>query len=173
VNVTSSDDRTIPVTVRLGSDGRATGAVARVFISKPQAEVWSAVTDVERFSRNIRMISRAVRRGDDVTLDMKYRLGLVFNVGFSFTARAIETDGRILELRWVSGEPRDIRLRFELSPADDGKATLAEVDAQFDVMSLGWLAKYFLQHHPEIQFGVFPGTALVLADALKRTVGAR
>lgn len=27
-------------------------------------------------------------------------------------------------------------------------------------MSLGWLVKAFLKHHPEIRFGVFPATAL-------------
>jgi uncharacterized protein YndB with AHSA1/START domain len=168
-----SDDKTVAVTVRIGPDGRASGAAAVAKILRPPADVWAAVTDVERFARHIRMVDSARRRGDEVTLDLKYKLGLIFKVGFSFTARATETDGRILELRWVSGEPRDIRLRFELTPADDGRATIVEGDGEFDVMSLGWLAKYFLQHHPEIQFGVFPGVALVLVDALKRAVAAR
>jgi hypothetical protein len=41
-------------------------------------------------------------------------------------------------------------------------------DAEFEVKSLGWLAKYFLKHHPEIQYGIFPGVALALLDSLKR-----
>ena len=43
-------------------------------------------------------------------------------------------------------------------------------DGEFDLMSLGWLAKYFLRHHPEIQFGIFPGVALVLVDSLRRAL---
>jgi carbon monoxide dehydrogenase subunit G len=164
---------TIHVTTRLGRDGRASGATAVARIDRAPAEVWAAVTDVERFARNIRMISSARRRGDDVTLDLKYKVGILFSVGFSFTARAVETEARILDLKWVSGEPRDMHLRFELAPEDDGRATLVSADATFDPMSLGWLAKYFLAHHPEIQFGIFPGVACVLVDALRKTVGSR
>ena len=103
---------------------------------------------------------------------MKYKVGIFFNVGFAFTARVVEETERFLELRWMSGEPRDIRLRFELTPEGDA-ATTVSCDAEFNPMSLGWLAKYFLQHHPEIQFGVFPGVALVLANALEKSVAAR
>jgi hypothetical protein len=65
-------------------------------------------------------------------------------------------------------EPKDIRLRFTLTPTEGGRACSAEADVEFDLTSLGWMAKYFLRHHPEIQFGVFPGVALVLVDSLRR-----
>ena len=60
------------------------------------------------------------------------------------------------------------RLRFTLTPVEDGAACLVEGDGEFDLHSLGWLVKYFLKHHPEIQHGIFPGVALVLIDSLRR-----
>jgi len=57
---------------------------------------------------------------------------------------------------------------FELSPLDDGRATLIHAHGEYDAMSLGWLVKFFLKHHPEILHGVFPGTVLVLLDAMRR-----
>lgn len=37
-------------------------------------------------------------------------------------------------------------------------------------MSLGWLAKYFLRHRPEIQFGVMPGVAVGLLESIRRAL---
>jgi hypothetical protein len=59
-------------------------------------------------------------------------------------------------------------LRFTLAPAEGGRGCSVEGDGEFDLESLGWLVKYFLRHHPEIQFGIFPGVALVLVDSLRR-----
>ena len=77
---------------------------------------------------------------------------------------------RTLELKWVSGEPRNIHLRFHVVPSADGQTCTLTTQAAFDVRSLGWLAKYFLKHHPEIQYGIFPGVALALFDSIRRVV---
>jgi hypothetical protein len=115
------------------------------------------------------MVHAARRVGDDVTFDLRFKVGF-FSVGFQFTARATYEPPRSLELRWTAGEPRDIRLRFTLTPLEGGAACAVEGDGEFDLQSLGWLVKYFLRHHPEIAHGVFPGVALVLIDSLKRAV---
>ncbi len=158
------------IRVRLADDGRPLGAAAQGRIERPVAEVWAAIADIERYARHLPMVHRATRRGDRVTFELKFRVGF-FSVGFEFTADATYEAEKWLELRWVSGEPKDIRLRFELSPTDEGKACLVEGDGSFDLHSLGWLVKYFLKHHPEIQHGIFPGVALVLIDSLRRSVG--
>jgi carbon monoxide dehydrogenase subunit G len=162
-----NDQRDPVVRIRTGSDRKPNGAAATVRIDRPIADVWAAIADVETFGNFIPMVSRAKRSGDDVTFDLKFKIGF-FSVGFQFSAHATYEEQRWLELRWTAGEPKDIRLRFEVSAVDDGRATLVTGDGEFDVMSLGWLAKYFLRHHPEIQFGIFPGVALVLVDALRR-----
>lgn len=154
------------VKVRLARDGAPLGAAASVRIEHSPEVVWSAVADIERYARHLPMVHRARRDGDDVAFDLRFKVGFL-SAGFSFRARATYEEGRWLELRWLEGEPRDIRLRFTLTPTDDG-ACLVEGDGEFDLMSLGWLAKYFLRHHPEIQFGIFPGVALVLIDSLRR-----
>jgi carbon monoxide dehydrogenase subunit G len=165
-----ADSRDATVTVRFSPDGRPIGATARARIERPAADVWAAIADVERFVRHIPMVHTATRRGDDVAFDLKFKVGVLFSVGFRFEARATYLEGRKMELRWTSGEPRDVYLRFEIEPTDEGRACMIEGEGAFDVMSLGWLAKYFLKNHPEIELGVFPGTALVLVDALRRAV---
>ena len=157
------------VQVRVSSDGRPLGAAASVRLERPVPEVWAALRDIERYAKHLPMVHRVEQQGDDITFFLRFKIGF-FSVGFQFTARATRQDEKWLELRWVAGEPRDIRLRFELTPADDGKACVVSGDGEFDMMSLGWLAKYFLKHHPEIAFGIFPGVALVLVDSLQRAV---
>lgn len=155
------------VRVRLDPEGRPIGAAASARIERPIADVWAAVADVERFARHLPMVHRARRVGDNVTFDLKFRIGF-FSVGFQFSADATYEAERWLELKWTAGEPRDIRLRFTLTSVDEGRACLVEGDGEFDLHSLGWLVKYFLKHHPEIQYGIFPGVALVLVDSLRR-----
>ncbi len=161
------------VHVRVASDGRPTGAAASARIERPIADVWAAVADLETYGSFLPMVHRVRHRGDEVSFDLKFKIGFVFSAGFEFTARVTMVNESELELRWVSGEPRDIRLRFTMTSVDDGAATLVEGDGEFDPMSLGWLAKTFLKHHPEIQFGIFPGVALALVDALQKAVAAR
>ena len=47
---------------------------------------------------------------------------------------------------------------------DQGASTILYVSCFFDILSLGWLVRFVLKHHPEIRDGVFAGTALVLLD---------
>jgi len=159
------------VQVRLGPGGMPVGASATSRIDRPVAEVWAVLADVERYAGFLPMVHRARRHGDDVTYDLKFRIGF-FSVGFQFTAHATWEEAKWLELRWLAGEPKAIRLRFELTPIDGGRACTVTGDGEFDLHSLGWLVKYFLKHHPEIQHGIFPGVALVLIDSLKRALAA-
>jgi len=159
----------VTVTVRHGADGRPSGAAAALRLDRPVADVWACIADIQRYAERLPMVHRARRDGDRVTFDLKFRIGF-FSVGFQFKADATYEAEKWLELRWCEGEPKDIRLRFDLTPTDEGKACLVEGDGEFDVKSLGWLVKYFLKHHPEIEYGIFPGVALVLVDTLRRAV---
>jgi hypothetical protein len=168
--IVPSDESQPIIKVRLGKDGRPLGAAALARIERPIAEVWAAIEDIERYVRHLPMVHRVRREGNRLTIDLRFKIGL-FGVGFQFTADAVYEPGRSFDLRWVSGEPKDVRLRLSLAPLDDGRACLVEGDGEFDLYSLGWLTKYFLRHHPEIQYGIFPGVALVLIDALRRATG--
>jgi hypothetical protein len=156
------------VKVRFGPDGRPVGAVAELRVDRPVADVWAVLADLQRFAERLPMVHRARRDGDRVTFDLKFKIGF-FSVGFQFKAEATYEAEKWLELRWYEGEPRDVRLRFDLKPEDEGKACLVEGHGEFDVQSLGWLVKYFLRHHPEIQYGIFPGIALALVDTLRKS----
>lgn len=167
--VTAGDPSPV-LRVRCGKDGLPIGAAAVARIEHPVARVWAVVTDL-RFAHFLPMVHRVRRDGDRVTFELRFKIGL-FSVGFQFTAAVTQEPERLIELRWLAGEPQRLRLRFTLTPIDAGRACLVEGDGEFDVMSLGWLAKYFLKHHPEIQFGIFPGVALALIDSLRRAVEA-
>jgi hypothetical protein len=160
---------TLNVAVRCGPDGRPKGAAATLRIERPVADVWALISDIERYASKLPMVHRARRDGDRVTFDLKFRVGF-FSVGFQFKADATWEAEKWLELRWCEGEPKDVRLRFDHTPENDGKACVVQGDGEFDIKSLGWLVKYFLKHHPEIEYGIFPGVALALVDTLRRAL---
>jgi len=156
------------VSVVLGTDGRPVAARAAGAIAAAPARVWETLADPTRFASKVPMIHSARVDGDRVRLDLKFRIAL-FSVGFRLDTRMSRDEGRWLELRYVAGEPRDTSIRFDLTPAERPDRTVLYTSIAFDIMSLGWLVKAFLKHHPEIQFGVFPGTALSLLDAVRRS----
>ncbi len=155
------------VQIRIGPTGLPVGATGSIRIRAPASRVWTVVSDVDSFSSRVPMISRIKRDGDRVTVQLKFKVSF-FSVGFEFVADATRDEGRRLDLRWVSGEPRAIHLGFEIVPVADAGECVLRVDGGFDVQSLGWLAKYFLKNHPEIEFGIYPGVVLVLLDSMNR-----
>jgi ribosome-associated toxin RatA of RatAB toxin-antitoxin module len=153
--------------VTLAPDGRPLRAAARGRIEYPIGRVWAAIYDVERFARFLPMVNHARRRGDEVTFDLKFRFAL-FAVGFAFTTHATYEAEKWLVLRWTSGEPRGIKMRFALTPIEGESACYVEAEAEFEIQSLGWLVKYFLKNHPEIEHGIFPGITLNLLESIRR-----
>ncbi|HZS37377.1 MAG TPA: SRPBCC family protein [Polyangia bacterium] len=153
------------IRVTLGPDGIPVAAVAGMRVNATPARAWQVLADVDAYPGRVPMVNRVKRAGDRVTVQLKFRISL-FSVGFEFTAETIAVENRSLELRHVAGEPRELRLRFDVLPDGDGSLVYAAIG--FDVMSLGWLAKYFLRHHPEIQYGIFPGASLALLDSMRR-----
>lgn len=157
------------VHVILGSDGGPVGAVAARLLPAPRARVFRVITEVDRLAERIPMMDRVQLEGSRVTVHLRFGIGL-FSAKFSFKAERRVEEGRSMELRYVEGEPRDLRIRHELHDASVEGASVLFTTVGFDALSLGFLAKYFLKHHPEIRFGVFPGSALTLSDAVLRAV---
>jgi carbon monoxide dehydrogenase subunit G len=153
------------VAVNLGADGKPTGATAVCRIQAPRDRVWEVIQDVERYAGRVPMIHRVRRTDDRVRVDLKFKVAL-FGVGFSFTADLVATAGESLYVRYVEGEPRGFELFYRVEDGGAGD-TLLHTTTAFDVTSLGWLVKYFLKHHPEIQLGIMPGVALGVVDAIR------
>jgi ribosome-associated toxin RatA of RatAB toxin-antitoxin module len=163
--------RSIALDVKVDDRGQPRAASAEARLERSPAHVWRVIEDVDRYPERIPMIHRVRVSGERATVDLKFKLAL-FSVGFTFVVDVRAEKEKWLELKWISGEPRDITLRFDLEPLDDGKACLLRSTGAFDVMSLGWLAKYFLRHHPEIQFGVIPGVAVGLLESMRKAATA-
>ena len=159
----------IVVKVVMDGRGRVQVATAAMRIEAPVAAVWLLVEDVDGYAGRVPLIHRVIRRGDRATLQLKFKLTL-FSVGFEFVVDVVKERERSLELRWVSGEPEGILLGYEIVPLDEGRACELRTTSKFDLTNLGWFAKYFLRHHPEIELGVVPGVAIGLLDAMRRGV---
>lgn len=158
------------VRVHLGEEKRPAGASAALRLEAPPADVWPLIGEIERYPSLVRMIHRAERRGDEVSIVLRFRIALLSaKFGFSASVREEETE-RVFDIQYISGEPRGLRLRFELEPAAGGSHTLLRLAASYDIYSLGFLVKFFLRHHPEITCGVYPGTVLSLMESLRASV---
>ena len=69
----------------------------------------------------------------------------------------------------VSGEPGDICLRLEVGESVASSGCAVHVDVVFDMMSLGRFAETILSDS-EIRLGIFPGSAIVILDSMRRAV---
>jgi len=157
--------------VRRGADGRPSGATAALPVQASVSNLWSIVSDLDAYADRVPMMDKIEREGDRVTVRLRFRVAIV-SVTFSFTALATTEAEKSLELRYVSGEPANLNLRFQLAPGSEGVTVLYSTIG-FDIESLGWLVKYFLRHHPEIRYGVFTGSAFALADKMREAAEAR
>ena len=163
--------RSVAVEVKVDDQGKPREATAEARIACSAARVWRVIEEVDRYPERVPMIHRVRLDGDRATVDLKFKIAL-FSVGFTFVVDVKSEKEKWLELKYVSGEPRGIILRFDLEPVDDGKACVLKSTGAFDATSLGWLAKYFLRHHPEIQFGIMPGVAVGLLESMRRAAEA-
>jgi ribosome-associated toxin RatA of RatAB toxin-antitoxin module len=159
------------VRVIVGPRDEPRGAVAAVRVAASPERVWEIIRDVEAYPSRIPMIERCTLDGDRLTMRLAFRIAL-FTARFGYTAKVTRDEGSSLEVNYESGEPRDLRLRFDVVPAPAGDATLLYVASSFDVATLGWLVKFFLKHHPEIRYGVYPGSSLALLDSIRRAAEA-
>src|SRR5688500_3822913 len=110
--------RTVDLKVHIAPDGTPRGATAQEKLSVPLDRLWGVIVEVDKFPERIPMIHRVRLDGDRATVDLKFKLSL-FSVGFHFVVDIHQEEKKWLELRWVSGEPRGIKLRFDLEEADD------------------------------------------------------
>jgi len=159
--------------IQHGADGVPIGATVSALVRADADTLAEVIADVSGYAGKVPMLHRVRRTGDRVAVELRFGIS-VFSVRFEFVADARYDDtARWLELAWVSGEPRDLFIRFDLADAGRAEQTLLHVTIRFDVLSLGWLVKFFLKHHPEIRYGVVPGAALTLFHGLARVAEQR
>src|SRR5262249_31766613 len=144
-------------------------AIATAEIGASPDRVWAFIFNVDGYPGIVPMLHKVKRDGDRVTVHLKFKVALL-SVGFDFTCQVSYEEARWLELRWLAGEPKGIKIRFDLEPITINGATGTRVRTGiwFDPFSLGFLAKVFLKYHPEIQYGIFPGCALAIVDSIRK-----
>jgi len=154
------------------SDGLPVASTAVQVVNASPARVWEIISDPVRFTKRVPMIDHVKVDGDRVRMELRFKVALL-SFGFKFECRSVKDEGKAVELHYVHGEPRDANIRFDILPHEDAGKSIVFARIGFDIMSLGWLVKTFLKHHPEIRYGVYPGSALSLLDAVKRTAEGR
>ena len=157
------------VHVVLGPDGAPVGALAARRLRGERERVWRIMTDVDGMATRVPMIQRVERDGRAFVVHLRFGVSLV-SANFAVKVEPVTVEGRSLELRYVSGEPAGLTIRHELVDASATGHVLLYTAVGFDVYSVGFLAKFFLKHHPEIRYGVYPGSALALLDSVRRAV---
>jgi carbon monoxide dehydrogenase subunit G len=151
--------------------GKPCGALALGRIGAPVPEVWQVLSEIEKLPDRIPMIHRTKVDGDRLEMQLRFKIALL-SAKFGFEARADEIAEKRLVLSYLSGEPRDIEIRFDLAPLDPATTGLY-VGMSFDIESLGWLVSFFLKNHPEIRYGVYPGCVLSLLDSFREEAERR
>ena len=157
----------VDVSVAIDHNHRVRSATAVTRIDAPVERVWRLVQDVNAYPGRVPMIQRVVSKGDRATVQLKFKMAL-FSIGFEFVVDVLREHERSVELRWVDGEPKGIRLCYFLEPLDGGAACELRSTGEFDLMALGWFAKYLIRHHPEIEQGGLPGVAVGLGESMRR-----
>lgn len=159
------------VHVHLGADGGPVGATAARRLRAPRDKVWRVISDLDGMAARVPMMQKIQRDGRFATVHLRFGLSL-FSANFAFRVERIDDSNRAITLRYVEGEPRDLTIRQEIVEASSPEHTLLYTSIHFDVFSVGFLAKFFLKHHPEIRYGVFPGAAFALNDSVRKVVEA-
>jgi len=157
------------VHVALGPDGAPVGACAARKLRGERDRVWRIMTDVDGMATRVPMIQRVQRDGRAVIVHLRFGVSLI-SANFAVKVEPVTVENRSLELRYVSGEPAGLTIRHDLVDAAEPGHALLYTAVGFDVYSVGFLAKFFLKHHPEIRYGVYPGSALALLDSVRRAV---
>lgn len=155
------------VRVTFGPKGLPVAATAGQIVNASPKRVYEILTDIEKYAERVPLIHRVRLKGDLAEFGLKFKVAF-FGVGFSFTSKVETVKDRSVELVYREGEPANIRIKYDITPlAGKDERSVLFVRIGFDVDSLGWLVKFFLRHHPEIQFGIFPGCALALLESMR------
>jgi len=154
------------------ADGKPLEASGMVMVQAPPERVWSCIRDMRSLQRFIQMVEslRMLPPGPQgeelLRVNLRFKIA-IFSARFHFVARVERDEGRRVELTYHSGKVRDLTIRFELAPAPQGQTILLCL-VRFDIHSLGWLVNIFVRHHPEIEWGIHAGSAMSIADSVRR-----
>jgi hypothetical protein len=159
--------------------GRASGANAWARLDVDGAACRAALDAIERtasfaeFVKHIPMVREIRKDGDLMRIDLQFRVSVI-SVKFGAKARLRRESPNALCMDYVEGEPAGLTLRFAFSePAVLGGKALLMTSSAYEIDSLGWLAKNFLRHHPEIRDGAQTGTAVAIVEALRKAIETR
>ena len=155
--------------------GISSGARAFARVDAPVSALQVAFDRIEKdgsfaeFVKHIPMVRELKRNGDRFRIELQFRMSIL-SVRFGASMRLVRETPYAVRFDYIEGEPERLSLRFAAHELDG--RSLLQIDVGYDIDSLGWLAKHFLRHHPEIRDGAHTGTAVAIVEALRHAVEA-
>lgn len=155
------------------SDGRSSGARAFALLDCTLPRLQEAFDRIEitgdfhSFVKHIPMVKELKKKGDRYAIELQFKVAIL-SVKFGAEMRLVREGPNAIRFDYIEGEPDGLSLRFAGHPMGD--KVLLQIDVGYEIDSLGWLAKHFLRHHPEIRDGAHAGTAVAIVEALRTAV---
>jgi ribosome-associated toxin RatA of RatAB toxin-antitoxin module len=154
------------------ADGKPRAASGLVLVQAPPERVWECIRDMRSLQRFIEMVEslRVLPPGPSgeelVRVNLRFKIA-IFSARFHFVARVAREEDSRVELTYHSGKVRDLAIRLEVAKVP-GNRTILHCLVQFDIHSLGWLVNIFVRHHPEIEWGIHAGSAMSIAESVRK-----
>ncbi len=165
------------VHVHTGATGKPQEAHALCMIHAPAERVWTCIRDIRSLQDFIKMIEsmqvlpKRNRQQELIRVNLRFKIAF-FSARFHFIARVERQEGVGIEFIFHSGKVKDLVIRLELIPVENGH-TILSCRVGFDIQALGWLVNLFVRHHPEIEWGIHAGSAMSIAEAVRKSVQDR
>jgi len=152
--------------------GRPRAASALMLVDAPADLLWEIVGSIDRLPKLIRMVSSVRHLAptpeglDVVHVELRFKIAF-FGTKFGFEGTRELTGERRVEVRYLRGKVRDAYIDLEVAPVSETQSAL-RCHVGFDPLSLGWLVKIFLNHHPEIEYGLHTGSVMSIVEAARQ-----
>lgn len=168
------------VLVEEDSRGVPRRVTAGILIDAPTGEVWSTLTDYERFSEFMPQTRRTrVRKtsGDSTEVEHHLKLSLSavpgLGLGIRYVLRYTHRKPDRIDFQRVEGDLREVSGGWELIPSGTGEKTLAFYRVYTDLKSIGRVVDFALKQEPAIELAINVSSAVLVVKAVKERTESR
>lgn len=163
------------VLVEEDSQGAPRRVTAGILINASVGEVWSTLTDYERFSEFMPQTRRTrVRKVQGNSTEVEHFLKLSLpavpglGLGIRYLLRYTHRKPDRIDFERVEGDIREVSGCWELIPSGTGEQTLAFYQVYTDLKSIGRVVDFALKQEPAIELAINVSTAVLVVKAVKK-----
>ncbi len=147
-----------------------------VLIDAPPAEVWTVVTDYDKYPEWMPEVTEVVATDNgDGTKNVAYELLFELSIikrKMNYTLQTTETGGNHIEWTLIEGDFDKSIGGWHLTEARGGKATIAWYSTFTNLKSMGRLVRGLLEEQPALEMAIQVSTAVTVVQKLRERVEA-